>query len=119
MITPTDATEVVPYLTSAATIVAIQKWLKTTEFYAKFVAAFPGADKYAHWIVAGVSSIIAAAGIHLTWNWSATAGGTFSGTVPSVLDMLHGLADFFKVYILQHTIYEGTNKAPYMPPEKP
>lgn len=118
MINPNDATEVVPYLTSAATIVAIQKWLKTRGAYAQFVTAFPLADKYVHWLVAGTGSLVAATGIHMVWNWDLIHAGTFSGTIPSVLDMLHGLGDWFKVYILQHTVYEATHQPPYQPAVK-
>jgi hypothetical protein len=106
-VNPNDATEVVPYLTSSATIVFIQKWLKSREFYQKFVAAFPGADKYAHWFVAGIMSLIAAAGIHYVWTGSLNEGGQLVLTIPAVGVIIHGLSDVFKVYILQHTIYEG------------
>jgi len=116
MINPSDATEVVPYLTSAATIVYVQKWLKTRQPYQQFVAAFPGADKYAHWVIAGTASLVVAAGIHITWNWDALHGGAFSGTIPDLMTILHGLGDWFKVYVLQHTVYEATHQPPYMAP---
>lgn len=103
--TGNDATEIVPYLTSAATIVFIQKWLKTRTTYQQFVKAFPGADKYAHWLVAGVMSLVAAAGIHYTWSGTLHDGGILMITVPKLIDIFHGLSDFFKVYILQHTIH--------------
>jgi hypothetical protein len=103
---------------SAATIVAIQKWLKQQEVYARFVATFPGADKWAHWLIAGLSSIIAAAGIHVTWNWDVIKGGQFAGSLPSLMDMVHGILDWFKVYIMQHTIYESTHQPPFEPPAK-
>src|SRR5258708_30818538 len=114
---PHDVNEVVPFLTSAATVAFVQKWLKTTQPYATFIKAFPGSDKYAHWCVAGIGSLIAATGIHLTWNWDMTAGGTFSGTIPSAWILLHGISDWFKVYILQHTVYESTRQTPYAPPK--
>lgn len=112
-VNPNDATEVVPYLTSAATIVFIQKWLKTRNFYQQFVTAFPGADKWAHWIAAGFMSLVAAAGIHLTWSYDPNAGGTFSGTLPDIMTMVHGVSDWFKVYILQHTIHGSQYVANY------
>ncbi len=112
MVNASDATEVVPYLTSAATIVYIQKWLKTRDVYNKLITAFPGADKYAHWFFAGLMSLIAAAGIHYVWSGTLSdfltgKGGLLTITVPSLIDMLHGASDWFKVYILQHTIYES------------
>jgi len=114
---PQDATEVVPYLTTAATIVYIQKWLKTKPAYAGFVKAFPAADKWAHRFVGGVGAFIMALGIHLTWNWSMDTGGAAHFTIPSLWSMIHGGSDWFKVYILQHTIYESTTRTPYTPPK--
>lgn len=111
MVNPNDATEVVPYLTSAATIVYIQKWLKTQQPYQQFVKAFPGADKWAHWAMAGLSSLIASAGIHIVWNWDALHGGQVMFNLPDLSSLLHGVADWFKVYILQHTVYEATHQA--------
>lgn len=111
-----DASEVVPWLTSAATVVALQHWLKTQPIYWAIVRAIPGADKWAHWLIAGVASLIAAAGIHLTWNWDVIKGGQFQGTLPSLPDILHGLGDWYKVYILQWTIYRTHNAATADPP---
>ena len=115
-VNPQDATEVVPYLTSAATIVYIQKFLKSRQAYATFVHTFPGADKYAHWFMAGTMSLIASAGIHAVWNGSLTEGGTITIAVPTLLTMLHGTSDWFKVYILQHTVYSAIKEPPYHPP---
>lgn len=119
MMNPTDVGigEFGSAVTSAATIVYIQNWLKTRDFYARFVVAFPGSDEYAHWIIAGTASLIAAAGIHLTWNYDLIKGGQFAGTIPSLRDMLHGMGDWFQVYIYQHTIYKQTHEAPYAPPQ--
>jgi hypothetical protein len=114
--TPPDVSEVVPYFTSAATIVFVQKALKQTQLYARFIQAFPGADKYAHWFVAGLGSLIAAEGIHITYGWTVATGGTISFAVPGLAALLHGFSDWFKVYILQHTIYSSTHEPPYQPP---
>ena len=54
----TPDTTVLPYLTSAATIAYIQKWMKDTENYQRFVKAFPGADVYAHWFAAAIMSCL-------------------------------------------------------------
>lgn len=104
--TTTDATEVVPYLTSAATIVYIQKWLKNKDVYKRFITAFPTADKYAHWFVAGIMSLVASAGIHYVWTGSLSGGGKFVIDVPPIIVVLHGISDWYKVYILQHFGYE-------------
>lgn len=117
MTNPNDATEVVPFLTSAATIVYIQKWLKHREVYQRFVAAFPGADKWAHWLAAGIMSAITAAGIHFVWNctgcqtWTPENGGIAQIQIPGVVAMIHGLADFWKVYILQHFGHDAVSQA--------
>ncbi len=112
MVNINDATEVVPYLSSAATIVMIQKWLKTNNIYNKLITAFPGADKYAHWFFAGLMSLAAAAGIHYVWSGSLNdfltgKGGLLTITVPSLMDMFHGTSDWWKVYVFQHAIYES------------
>lgn len=101
-INPQDATEVVPYLTSAATIVYIQKWLKTKDVYQRFIAAFPTADKYAHWLVAGILSLLASTGIHYTWEGSLVNGSVLTFNIPTLMTLIHGTSDWFKVYILQH-----------------
>lgn len=99
---PADATEVVPYLTSAATIIYIQKWLKTRDVYRRFITAFPAADKYGHWLVAGVMSLVAAAGIHYTYIGTLETGGQLVFNIPAFTVIIHGISDWFKVYILQH-----------------
>jgi hypothetical protein len=111
MVNPNDVTEVVPYLTSAATIVYIQKWLKTRDVYQRFIIAFPTTDKYAHWFVAGLMSLIASAGIHYTWSGNLQAGGSFTILVPSFFGILHGISDWFKVYILQHFGHDAVTQS--------
>lgn len=118
-VNPNDATEVVPYLTSAATIVYIQKFLKSRQIYASFVKAFPGADKWAHWFMAGLMSLVAAAGIHWAWSGTLTEGGTLTIMVPTLAAIVHGVSDWFKVYILQHTIYGASHEPQYHPPQPP
>lgn len=106
MISPNDATEVVPYLTSAATIVYVQKWLKTRPAYQAFIKALPGADQWAHWIVAGVASFVASLGIHVVWNWDVIKGGQAVFTIPGFWELMHGASDWFKIYVLQATLYD-------------
>lgn len=109
--------DVLPYLPAAATIAFVQKWLKTTHAYRTFVQAFPGSEKYAHWCVAGVLSLIAAAGIHYSFMGNLDSGGKIVIDVPSLAAMGHGLIDWYKAYILQHFIYAATSHAP--PPGAP
>lgn len=113
MIGPGDATEVVPFFTTAATIVAVQKLLKNTSQYRRFVVAFPGADKWAHWTFAVIASFIGAGYIHVTWNWTAIAGGQVLFGLPSVVTLWHASGDFFKVFIMQLTVYQSTHQPPY------
>lgn len=115
MVNPSDASEIAPLLTSAATIVFAQKMLKQWQPYARFVQAFPGADRWAHWLVAGLGSLVASLGIHWAYTWSVAAGGTVTFTIPGFADLAHGFLDWFKIYILQHTVYESTHHPPYVP----
>lgn len=116
--TPGDATEVVPYLTSAATIYFLQQQFKRLPAYQTFVKAFPGADKWAHWIVAGLMSAAAAAGIHVVWTCSLCSlydvnkGGTALVTLPSIWDIIHGLSDWWKVFVLQQFGYRIADGRP-------
>jgi hypothetical protein len=101
-----------PYLAAAATVVQLQRVLKSTDTYQRFVAAFPGADKWAHWAFAGLASLCGAAGIHVAWTWHMDVGGVITATIPPLADVLHGLWDWFTVYILQHTIYQAVGHSP-------
>jgi hypothetical protein len=118
MVNPQDATEVVPYLTSAATIYFIQQQLKQLAAYRTFVQTFPGADKWAHWLVAGLMSAGAAAGIHIVWTcslcsvWDPNKGGDALVHVPSVFDLMHGLSDWWKVFVLQQATYRMADGRP-------
>ncbi len=114
MVNPNDATEVVPFLTSAAVIVYIQKYLKgsrlTSEWYAKFVAAVPGSDKWAHRIIAGLGSFVAALGIHMTFAGDFNNGWTFAGQIPNGWELLHATGDFIKVFALQQWAYDSSRR---------
>jgi hypothetical protein len=110
--TPDNLVTGAPYLASAATVVQLQKWLKTRAFYQRFVTAFPGADKWAHWAFAAAASLISAVGIHIAVDWNMVHGGVITATIPNLQNILHGLWDWFTVYILQHTIYEAVHVAP-------
>lgn len=112
---PDAASEVVPYLTSAALIFYAQKFLKTTPGYAAFVQHVPGAAKWAHRLVALVGSIIAAVGIHWTYAGDVQAGGILTVTIPSLASMGHAIWDVVKVYVLQQWAYETTKPKPWMP----
>lgn len=105
---PNDVSEVVPYLSSSATIVYVQRYLKSKQFYKNIVAEIPLADRYIHRAIAVTGALITAIGIHITFTGSILKGydGTFH--IPNLWDLLHGLGDFFKVFILQQTIYDAT-----------
>ena len=52
---PPDATEVIPYMTSAAVIVYAQRWLKSSRVYAAVLRLYrPDAAKWVHRAVAGL-----------------------------------------------------------------
>jgi hypothetical protein len=118
MTSPADATEIVPYLTTAAVIVYAQRFLKTTRVYEQFVAAMPGADKWAHRLVAGIGAFVAALGIHMTFAGDFSNGWAFSGTIPNGWELLHGLADFVKVFALQQWAYDSSKQWPTFPPQR-
>lgn len=103
-----DNTEVVPYLTSAALIVYVQRWLKSRDFYQAFVGAMPGADKWAHRLVAGVGALLMALGIHYTFTGDMQAGWQLHLSIPALWTLLHTAGDFVKEYVLQQMIFDGT-----------
>ena len=119
MTTPQDASEVVPFLTSAATIMYVQRWLKSRNAYAVFVQAMPGLDKWAHWAVAALGSLIAAAGIHITFAGDYSHGWAFQGTIPDLMSVVHGAGDWANVYILQEWAYDTTRRPMTMPHDVP
>lgn len=104
------STEIVPYFTTAALIVYAQKYLKTFKLYTTFVEHFPGADKWAHRFIAAVGAVWVALGLHFTYAGSADVGYQFHLVTPAAIQMLHGLGDFLKVYVLQQVIHDGTQK---------
>ena len=114
---PADVNVFAPFFFSTATIVLAHKWLKTTSSYTVFVHAFPGADKWAHRAAAGFGSLIAAAGIHYTWNWDIQTGGELHAHIPGLLGMiegvLHGGKDLFKVYVSQEMLYQMSRHGPF------
>lgn len=114
---PGEATEVVPYLTSAALIFYAQKFLKTRTSYGHFVKAFPAADKWAHRFIAGFGALIAATGIHFTFNYDIVQGGTAHFTIPDLWTMVHGIGDWVKVFTLQQFAYDCAKQPPYVPKE--
>lgn len=105
-----DANEVVPYLGAAATIVFIQRWMKTQPWYSTTIQKMPGADKWAHRAVAAVGAFIAAIGIHISFAGDWMTGWTFKGSIPDIWTLLHAFSDWFKVYVLQQYAYDSTRK---------
>lgn len=110
-----DATEVVPYLTSAALIMYAMRYLKTFDFYGRFVEAFPAADRWVHRMVAGVGALVAAIGIHVSFQGDFNTGWTFHGTIPDINTIIHGGWDWTKVYVLQQFAYDTTRRPAAMP----
>lgn len=104
------STEIVPYLTTAALIVYLQKYLKTFQFYDWIVKQIPGADKWAHRSVALFWAIWTALGLHFVYEGTADTGWEFHLITPAVSTMLHTTGDAIKVFVLQQVIYDGTQK---------
>lgn len=103
------------YFTSVILIYFAQKWLKGRPAYATFVQMMPGAAKWAHRFVAAVGASIAAIGIHITFDGSASAGWAFHGTIPDVWTMLHAGWDWIEIFAGQQGIYEMTKPRPWLP----
>lgn len=115
-----DAAVLAPYFFTGASIVIAQKWMKTRQFYARFVVAFPGADKWAHRYVALLGAMIGAAGIHYSWNYDVFHGGSIMAQLPPLVALLENLwhagTDLAKVLLTQQILYESTHQLPYAPP---
>lgn len=108
-------TEVVPYLASGALIMYVMRWLKHFDWYQRFVEAFPAADKRVHQAVAGVGALIAAFGIHYTFQGDANAGWQLHVSIPNLTELMHGGWDFVNVYIFQNLAYDATRRPLSMP----
>lgn len=113
-IPPGPPTEVVPYFTTALGIVATQKWLKTSWLtkgaYGRFVERFPGADVWAHRFVAFCGAASAALGLHWIIEGNPDVGYHVQLITPAVEEMLHGLGDLGRIYMLQWGAYEMMKK---------
>lgn len=107
-----SSNELVPYMSSAAAIMYAQRALKAVEAYQRFVKAFPGADKWAHRVVAGLGSLVAALGIGYTLDYNVLTGGQMIVKIPALTVLLHGLKDFVVVYLFQQTLYDSTKQPP-------
>jgi len=109
-----QATEIVPYLTTSLAIVYIQKAMKyswlTRSAYDSFVSHVPGADKWAHRLVAAVGALWVALGLHFVYEGAPDVGYQFHLITPAVTSMLHGVGDFVKVFLLQQGMYDATQK---------
>lgn len=92
-------------------IFKLQQVLKARQNYQRFVTTFPGADKWAHRIIAGAFSLLAASGIHYTLDGGCSFAdgcrGTFS--IPDGMTLLHGLWEWTKVYMVQQGWYDFTS----------
>lgn len=103
---PEAPTEVMPYLTTSALIYFAQKWMKQMPWYAKFVEVMPGAAKWAHRLIAGLGSVIAAVGIHISVEGDADHGWKILTTIPALIVLLNVSWDAVKTFTLQQMIYD-------------
>lgn len=94
----------------AIMVVYVQKWLKTHDWYQRFVEWAPGANRNAHRIVAGLFALITAIGIHITVDGNADTGWNFSGHIPAVSVMLQSAWEFIKVFAIQQYVYDSSRK---------
>lgn len=97
-------------LISSALIFYAQQWMKERGGYQAFVTAFPGADKWAHRVTAGLFALIAAVGIHYTLDGACSFADGCRGTfeIPDGWTVLHGVWEWAKVYVGQQALYDMT-----------
>ena len=108
------AGEVPTYLGSAMVIMYVQRAIKSREWYQAFVKAVPGADKWAHFLVAALGSL-AAVGLTYKLDYDAAKGGTVVLNLPALGAALHALKDFLFTYGSQQVLYESTRKPEAVP----
>lgn len=104
--------EIVPYLSGAASVMYVQRWMKTRAVYQRFVREFPVADRYAHLLIASIGSLVVAVGIGYKWDWTPAAGGGLYIAVPAWEVLRHGAWDWFNVFVLQQGWYDATRTRP-------
>lgn len=105
----------IPHLSGIACIYFIQKWAKTFGWYARFVQAFPGADKWAHRAFAAVCTFVVAVGIHASFSGDAGAGWAIHITIPNLETLMHGAQDFIVSFPLQQWFYDAANRQEWTP----
>lgn len=101
-----------PYLITGGLIVYAQRWMKSFQWYQQFVKAVPGADRWAHRIVAAVGSLLGALGIVLTWQGDPLTGWTVTAAVPALSVLLRGGLNFLVTFGTQQIIYDMTRTRP-------
>lgn len=108
---------------SAIAIVYVQKWMKRRPWFQRFIVAFPGANKYAHRVVAAAGALLTMAGVHYTFSGSVLGGATYTIQLPPLQQMisslLHSSVDFGGIFGLQQVIYDATRQPPYPPTPPP
>lgn len=101
--------ELPTYFGSAMAIVYAQRALKSRAFYQAFVKAVPGADKWAHRLVAVVGSL-AAVGLVAKFDYDPNTGGQMLLNLPPLAALAHALKDFLFTYGGQQVLYDATRK---------
>lgn len=108
---------------SAIAIVYVQKWMKRRAWFQRFIVAFPGANKYAHRVVAATGALLTMAGVHYTFAGTLLGGATYTIQLPPLQQMisalLHSSVDFGGIFGLQQVIYDATRQPPYPPAPPP
>ncbi len=101
-----------PFLVTGALIVYAQRWMKSFDWYQAFVKVVPGADRWAHRLVAGVGALIGALGIGITTKGAADVGWSVVVTIPAAAALLHGCWNFLLTFGSQQVIYDMTRTRP-------
>lgn len=108
-------TDVLPVLTSAGLIFYFMRWLKTFDWYSKFVEAFPLADRWVHRMVAGLGSLFAALGIAVAYHGDISAGWEINIQIPNLSTLISAGWHWVQVFTAQQVIYDGTRRPAAMP----
>lgn len=111
------------WVASGAAIYYFQKWMKSRQWYGRFVQVFPGADKWAHRFIPLLGATMATLGIHYTWSGTLFNGGTLTVMLPPLQQMVAGIGHFGLdvggIFGVQQTIYECSNQRGFVPAPAP
>lgn len=96
------------YAIVSGLVMYAQKYMKSFNIYQAVVKAVPGADKWAHRVIALLGSLIGAAGIAYAFSYDPQTGGSLLITLPSAAVAAAGLKSAAVLYLGQQFAYDAT-----------